>query len=72
MDFNAFAFWLLCGLLGIGVAILGTFLKGILDEMKTLNAQLIAVVTNQEWHYREILYLKEEVAKLKELINARD
>jgi hypothetical protein len=65
MDFNTFAFWLLCGLLALAITVLGFFLKGILDEMKTLNAQLISVVTNQEWHYREILALKEDVEILK-------
>jgi hypothetical protein len=66
MDFNAFAFWLLCGLLGLAVTVLGFFLSGILGEMKKLNDRLIQVVTNQEWHYREILNLKEDVAALKE------
>lgn len=65
MDFNTFAFWLLCGLLGLAVTVLGFFLSGILNEMKTLNAQLIQVVTNQEWHYREIIKLREDVDALK-------
>jgi hypothetical protein len=66
MSFDAFSFWLLCGLLGLGVTVLGFFLQGILAEMKKLNDRLIQVVTNQEWHYREILNLKEDVARLKE------
>lgn len=66
MEFTAFAFWLLCGLLTIAVVVLGFFLQGILAEMKKLNDRLIQVVTNQEWHYREILKLQDDVAKLKE------
>lgn len=66
MDFTNFAFWLLCGLLTLAVIVLGFFLQGILAEMKKLNDRLIQVVTNQEWHYREILKLQDDVTKLKE------
>lgn len=59
MEFNEFAFWLLCGLLAGGVCIFAFFLKGILDEMKAMNGQLIKVITNQEWHFEAIQELRE-------------
>ena len=42
------------------VGILCFFLKGIYEEMKSMNSQLITVVSNMEWHYKEIIELKAE------------
>ncbi len=56
---------ILIGFLASGaVGLLCYFLKGILDEMKDMNAQIIKVITNQEWHYKSILELQEKVSEL--------
>lgn len=46
------------------VAVLCFFLKGIYEEMKSMNAQLIKVVSNQEWHYNKIVDLESRVRVL--------
>jgi hypothetical protein len=51
-------------LISFVITILCYFLKGILDEMKYLNSQLIEVVTNQRWHYSSIVELQSNVAKI--------
>lgn len=51
-------------LIAFVVGILCYFLKGILDEMKDMNSQIIKVITNQEWHYKSILELQKKVADL--------
>lgn len=51
------------------VTILCYFLKGILEEMKSMNTQLVKVVANQEWHYKSILELQEKVQALDNQIN---
>lgn len=77
MDFNQFAFWLLCGLLMTIVAGVGWFfqaliieIKGMRNEMSELNQKLAQVVTNQEWHSRDILKLESRVNTLENKINS--
>lgn len=71
MEFQQFAFWLLCGLLGILVAGLGWFLTNLIAEIKlvrvemsSLNEKLATVVTNQDWHGKELLRLEKRVELL--------
>lgn len=78
MDFNTFAFWLMCGAIGLVVVMVGWFLKALLaevrlvrGEMNTLNMSLVKVVSNQEWHGKEIDRLNGRVERL-ELENVRD
>lgn len=61
MDFVQFAFWLLCGLLSTLVLAIGWFLsaliselRGMRSEMSQLNERLAQVVTNQDWHGKEL------------------
>lgn len=49
------------------VSILCYFLKGILDEMKSMNVELVKVVKNQEWHYKAITELQAKVLELEKL-----
>lgn len=71
MEFSQFAFWLLCGLLTIITILAGKFLsamiseiRGVRLEMSELNSKLAQVVTNQDWHGREILRLEHRVNDL--------
>lgn len=68
MDFHAFAFWLLCSLIGVLCMCLGWFfvaliseIKGMRTEMAGLNEKLATVVTNQDWHGRELSRLEKRV-----------
>ena len=77
-QFQDFAFWLLCGSLGLIVIMVGWFLqtllgeiRGVRVEMADLNQTLVKVVTNQDWHGKEIERLNSRVEKL-ELENVRD
>ena len=61
MDFNQFAFWLLCSVLGLLALGLGWFLQALITEirgmrleMSQLNEKLAQVVTNQDWHGKEL------------------
>ena len=51
------------------VAILCYFLKGILEEMKSMNLKLVNVITNQEWHYKSIIELQAKVESLDKQVN---
>jgi hypothetical protein len=77
MDFNQFAFWLLCSLLATSVLGVGWFfqaliveIKGMRSEMSELNSKLAQVVTNQEWHARDILRLETRVNTLENKTNS--
>lgn len=68
MEFHAFAFWLLCGLMGVLCTGLGWFfvaliseIKGMRNEMAQLNEKLAVVVANQDWHAKELLRLEKRV-----------
>jgi TM2 domain-containing membrane protein YozV len=73
MDFQQFAFWILCGLLTILVSGLGWFLsaliseiKGMRLEMSHLNEKLATVVANQDWHGKELLRLEKRVETIEQ------
>jgi hypothetical protein len=68
MNFPDFAFWLLCGALGIIVSAVGWFLHSLISEiramrleMASLNEKLVQVVVNQDWHGREIVRLEKRL-----------
>lgn len=71
MEFNQFAYWLLCGLLTVIATVLGWFftqliieIKKMRIEMNDLNNKLSQVVTNQTWHERDILRLDNRLNEL--------
>lgn len=73
MDFNQFAFWLLCGLLSAIAFIIWTFLsqlisviKNVQVEMSQLNEKMAAVVTNLDWHGKELSKLDSRLTKVEE------
>jgi hypothetical protein len=73
MEFNQFAFWLLCGLLGLFAAGIAKFLndlileiKGMRIEMAQMNEKLTHVVTNQDWHQKELTRLEKRLNILEE------
>jgi predicted DNA-binding ribbon-helix-helix protein len=73
MEFHAFAFWLLCSLLGVLCAGLGWFftaliseIKGMREEMSNLNSKLAVVVANQDWHGKELLRLEKRVETIEQ------
>jgi hypothetical protein len=77
MEFQEFAFWLLCGTLAMLVGIVAWFLqtllgeiKGVRIEMVDLNQTLVKVVTNQDWHGKEIERLNGRVEKLEHVRDA--
>jgi hypothetical protein len=68
MNFPDFAFWLLCGALGVIVSAVGWFLHSLISEiramrleMASLNEKLVQVVVNQDWHGREIVRLEKRL-----------
>lgn len=69
MEIMSFLLSVVGVLVAFVVTILCYFLKGILDQMKKLNDQLLEVVSNQKWHYEAILELKDKVAILDKQIN---
>jgi len=68
MAWEQFLGWLVCGLLGLFVTGIFTFLsmligeiKKMREEMSKLNEKLVELVTNQEWQGREILRLEQRI-----------
>jgi hypothetical protein len=71
MEFNQFSFWLLCSALVALVSAVAWFLnsllieiRGVRIEMNSLNEKLAHVVTNQDWHGKEILRLESRLNSL--------
>jgi hypothetical protein len=71
MAWPDFAFWLLCGALGIIVSAVGWFLHSLISEiramrleMASLNEKLVQVVVNQDWHGKEITRLEKRVEQI--------
>lgn len=71
MDFNQFAFWMLCGLLTISVSALAWFLNSLISEihlmrteMSSLNEAIVKVVTNLDWHGKELNRLDSRLSSI--------
>lgn len=73
MQLTQFEFWIISGLITILIIIVGWFLvallgeiKGVRGEMGEMNQKLAAVITNQDWHSKELSRLDTRVGKLED------
>lgn len=71
MELTSFEFWLLTGLITVLIVVLGWFLsslineiKGVRSEMNNLNEKLATVITNQDWHAKELTRLDSRLSRL--------
>jgi len=73
MSLSNFEFWLMCGLISVLIIVVGWFLsalisevKGLRTEMGAMNEKLAAVITNQDWHGKELARLDTRLSKLED------
>ena len=71
MELTNFEFWLISGLITLLIVVLGWFLssligeiKGVRTEMNSLNEKLATVITNQDWHAKELTRLDARIDKI--------